>query len=106
MKRSCKGNTSLLLVGSKLGEATIELSVTVSQEAENKSISRSSYSTLAHTPKGLYIILQRYCSSMFIAALVIIPRNWKEPTCLSTHEWTKKCGTLICNKILLRNIKL
>jgi hypothetical protein len=27
---------------------------------------------------------------MFIAALFIIARNWKEPRCLSTEEWTQK----------------
>ena len=27
------------------------------------------------------------CSTMFIAALFIIARNWKEPRCPSTEEW-------------------
>jgi hypothetical protein len=27
------------------------------------------------------------CSTMFIAALFIIARSWKEPRCLSTEEW-------------------
>jgi hypothetical protein len=27
---------------------------------------------------------------MFIAALFIIARSWKEPRCLSTKEWMKK----------------
>jgi hypothetical protein len=30
------------------------------------------------------------CSTMFIAALFIIARNWKEPGCLSTEEWIQK----------------
>ena len=30
------------------------------------------------------------CSTMFIAALFIISRSWKEPTCLSTEEWIQK----------------
>jgi hypothetical protein len=29
-------------------------------------------------------------SSMFIAALFIIPRNWKEPRCPSTEKWIQK----------------
>jgi hypothetical protein len=34
------------------------------------------------------------CSTMFITALFIIARSWKEPRCPSTEEWTqKKCGT-------------
>ena len=27
---------------------------------------------------------------MFIAALFIIPKTWKQPKCPSTDEWTKK----------------
>jgi hypothetical protein len=34
------------------------------------------------------------CSTMFIAALFIIARSWKEPKCPSTEEY-RKCGTFI-----------
>ena len=30
------------------------------------------------------------CSTMFIAALFLIARSWKEPRCLSTEEWIQK----------------
>jgi hypothetical protein len=30
------------------------------------------------------------CSTMFIAALLIIARSWKEPRCPSTEEWIQK----------------
>jgi hypothetical protein len=30
------------------------------------------------------------CPTMFIAALFIIARSWKEPRCYSTEEWTQK----------------
>jgi hypothetical protein len=30
---------------------------------------------------------------MFIAALFIISRSWKEPRCPSTKEWIQKIGT-------------
>ena len=30
------------------------------------------------------------CSSMFIAALFILARIWKEPRCPSTEEWIQK----------------
>ena len=30
------------------------------------------------------------CSTMFIAALFIIARSWKEPRCPSTEGWIKK----------------
>ena len=30
------------------------------------------------------------CIPLFIAALFIIARTWKQPSCPSTDEWTKK----------------
>jgi hypothetical protein len=30
------------------------------------------------------------CSTMFIAALFIIVRSWKEPRCPSTEEWVQR----------------
>ena len=30
------------------------------------------------------------CSTMFMAALFIIARSWKEPRCPSTEEWIQK----------------
>jgi hypothetical protein len=30
------------------------------------------------------------CSTMFIAALLIIARSWKQPICTSTEEWIQK----------------
>jgi hypothetical protein len=30
------------------------------------------------------------CSTMFIAALFVIARSWKEPRCPSTEEWIQK----------------
>jgi hypothetical protein len=35
------------------------------------------------------------CSTMFIAALFIIAKSWKEPRCPSREEWIQKCGTFI-----------
>jgi hypothetical protein len=32
------------------------------------------------------------CSTMFVAALFIIARSWKEPKCLSKMEWIQKMG--------------
>jgi hypothetical protein len=32
------------------------------------------------------------CSTMFIAALFIIARSWKEPRCPLTEEWIQKMG--------------
>ena len=32
-------------------------------------------------------------STMFIAALCVIARTWKQPSYPSTEEWIEKCGT-------------
>jgi hypothetical protein len=52
-----KGNTHPLLVGVQMCAATMEISVAVHQEAGWRSTSRSSYTILGHTLKGLYILL-------------------------------------------------
>ena len=33
------------------------------------------------------------CTPMFITALFIIARTWKQPRCPSADEWIRKCGT-------------
>ena len=33
------------------------------------------------------------CTPMFIAALFIIARTWKQPRCPSADEWKESCGT-------------
>ena len=33
------------------------------------------------------------CTPMFIAALFIIARTWKQPRCPTADEWIRKCGT-------------
>jgi hypothetical protein len=41
-------------------------------------------------PKHAPTYNQETCSTMFIAALSIIARSWKEPRCPSTEEWIQK----------------
>jgi hypothetical protein len=57
----------------------------------NQSTSRPSYTILL----GIYLkdaplYYKDTCSTTFIAALFIIPRNWKEPRFPSTEKWIKK----------------
>ena len=37
-----------------------------------------------------FLKVYKSCSTMFITALFIIARNWKQPRCPSTEEWIKK----------------
>jgi hypothetical protein len=41
-------------------------------------------------PEDVPICKKDTCSTMFIAALFIISRGWKEPRCPSTEEWIQK----------------
>jgi len=41
-------------------------------------------------PKDVPTYNKDTCSTMFIAALFIITRSWKEPRCPSTKEWIQK----------------
>jgi hypothetical protein len=41
-------------------------------------------------PKDAPTCDKNTCSTMFIAALFIIVRRWKEPRCTSTEEWIQK----------------
>jgi hypothetical protein len=41
------------------------------------------------------------CSTMFIAALFIIARSWKEPRCPSTEEWVQENVVHLHNGVLL-----
>ena len=46
-------------------------------------------SLLGIYPEDIPIGKKDNCSTMFIAALFIIARSWKEPRCPSTEEWIK-----------------
>jgi hypothetical protein len=41
-------------------------------------------------PEEVPAVNKNACSAMFIAALFIIARSWKEPRCPSTEEWIQK----------------
>jgi hypothetical protein len=41
-------------------------------------------------PEDALICNKNTCSTMFIAALLIITKSWKEPRCSSTKEWIQK----------------
>jgi hypothetical protein len=41
-------------------------------------------------PEDVPTCNKKTCPTMFIAALFIIDRSWKEPRCPSTEEWIQK----------------
>jgi hypothetical protein len=82
-----KRTTPPLLVGLQACTTTLEISLEVPQKIEHITIRRSSNGTY---PEEVPTGNKNTCSTMFIAALFIIARSWKEPRCLSTEEWIQK----------------
>ena len=68
----------------------MEITVAVPQEAGNRSTSRSSTLLLGIYPKDASSYYRDTRSTMFISALFIIVRNWKQLRCSSMEEWIKK----------------
>jgi hypothetical protein len=67
----------------------VEISLAISQEYRNQSTSRFNYTTSGQRLKGHLISLKSPCSTMFIASLLTIARNWKKPNCLQL-KWILK----------------
>jgi hypothetical protein len=76
-----KRNTPPLLMGLQAGK--------VPQKIGHNSTGRSS-NTLTIYSEDAQICNKNACFTMFIAALFIIARSWKEPRCPSTEEWIQK----------------
>jgi hypothetical protein len=77
-------NTPPLLVGLQAGTTTLEISLVVPQKIDPAITLMGTYTEDTPTCN------KDTCSTMFIAALFIIARNWKEPRCPSTEEWIQK----------------
>jgi hypothetical protein len=86
-----KRNTPPLLVGWKAGTTILEINLMVPQKLdillpEDPGI----HTTLVIYPEDAPTCNKGTCSTMFIAALFIIARSWKEPRCSSTEKWIQK----------------
>jgi hypothetical protein len=62
----------------------------VSQKIGNQSTSRPRFTTPGHMPKDAPLYHKDICSTMFIVALFIIARNWKQIRLPSTVGWLMK----------------
>jgi hypothetical protein len=83
-------NTPPFLVGLQAGTTTLEISLVVHQKIGHSTTRRSSNTSPEHMLEDAPTFNKDTCSSMFIAALFIIARSWKEPRCPSTEEWIQK----------------
>ena len=81
-----KGNTSVLLVGMQASTSSLNVSVAISQKIGNNLPQDPAIPLLGIYPKDAQLCHK----DMFIAALFVIARTWKQPKCPLTEEWIKK----------------
>ena len=86
-----KGNPLTLLVGMQTSTATMENSVRFLKKLEIELPYDPVIPLLGiHTEETR--IERDTCTPVFIAALFIIARTWKQPRCPSADEWIRKLG--------------
>jgi hypothetical protein len=83
-----KENIPPLLVRVQTCAVTMETNMVGPQKTENWSTSRPRI-----YPKDVPLYRKNTCSAMFIAALFIIARNWKQSRCPSANNGKRKWGT-------------
>jgi hypothetical protein len=85
-----KRNTPPLLVGLQAGTTTLKISLVVLQKLDIVLPEDPAIPILGIYPKDAPTCNKDTCSTVFIVALFIIARSWKQPKCLSTEEWIQK----------------
>ena len=84
-----KWECSCTVGGNVIYTATMEDNVEITLKTRNKTIYDPATSLLGiHTKETR--IERDTCTPMFIAALFIIARTWKQPRCPSADEWIRK----------------
>ena len=84
------GNSLILLVGMQTSTATMENSVKLELKKLEIELPYDPAIPLLGIHTGETRIERDMCTPMFIAALFIIARTWKQPGCPSTDEWIRK----------------
>ena len=85
-----KRNTPPLLVGLQIGTTTLEISLAVPQKTVHDTSQGPFYTSPGIYPEDSLACNKDTCSIIFIAALFIIARSWREPRCPSKEEWIQK----------------
>jgi hypothetical protein len=75
-----------LLVGLQTGPNILEISLAILQKTGHSTTGRSSNTSPGHILRRCSTGNKDTCSTMFIEALLIIARSWKEPRCPSAEE--------------------
>ena len=74
----------------KLLKTTLEISLAVPQKTGMMLLEDPTIPLLGIYPEDSPACNKDTCSTMFIAALFIIARSWKEPRCPPREEWMQK----------------
>jgi hypothetical protein len=82
-----KRNTHPLLVGLQVGTTTLNSVWWFLRKMDIVLPEDPAISLLAMYPEDTPTYNKETCYTMFIAALFIIARSWKEPRCHSTEKW-------------------
>ena len=86
-----KGNPLALFVGMQTGVATVESSMEIPQKLKMDPPFDPAIPLLGiHLKEAKTLIQKNISTPMFIAALFIIAKIWKQPKCPSVDEWIKK----------------
>ena len=86
-----KGNPFVLLAGMQIGAATVENSLEIPQQIKNGSALWPRDPTPGNISEGTQNTnLKEHKHPLFIAALFIIAKIWKQPNCPSVDEWIKQ----------------
>ena len=80
-----KGNTSVLLMGVQTGTAPLDI-----RKLGNNLPQDPAIPLLGIYPKDAQLYHKDMCSTMFIAALFVIARTWKQPKRSLSEEWIRK----------------
>jgi hypothetical protein len=72
------------------GTTTLEVSLAIPQKVGHSSTKDLAILLLGIYPEDAPTCNKDICSTMFMVALFIIARCWKEPRCPSTEKWIQK----------------
>ena len=102
-----KGDAPSLLVVVQVCTAALDIFVAISQKKIRKqSTSRPSRTALGYVPKNVQLYHKNLCSTMFIAALFVIVRNWKQPRMLLNQRKDRENIIHLHNGVLLSDKKM
>ena len=87
-----RGNPFALWVGIQTGAVTVESNTEIPQEIRTVSAFGPSNPTSGNISEGTPNTnnSKELMPPMFIVALFIIAKGWKQPKCPSVNEWVKK----------------